>query len=64
MLEDQERFEEALTTYRELLERDDSYADAHYNLAGLYERLGRKDAALRHLKAYKALRDRGEAPAG
>jgi tetratricopeptide (TPR) repeat protein len=64
VLEDQERFEEALATYMELLERDDSYADAHYNLAGLYERLGRKDAALRHLKAYKALRDRGQAPQG
>jgi tetratricopeptide (TPR) repeat protein len=56
VLEDQERYEEAIETYLELLEADAGYADAHYNLAGLYERLGRKDAALRHLKAYKALR--------
>jgi tetratricopeptide (TPR) repeat protein len=55
VLEDQERHEEALQTYLQLIATDDRYADAHYNLAGLYERLGRKDAALRHLKAYKAL---------
>ncbi len=55
VLEDQERFDEAIDTYIELLRYDDSYADAHYNLAGLYERLDRKDAAVRHLKAYKSL---------
>ena len=55
VLEDQQRFDEARDAYLELLEIDDSYADAHYNLAGLYERQDRKDAALRHLKAYKSL---------
>lgn len=57
VLEDEERFEEALQTYLQLIAADPGYADAHYNLAGLYERLGRKDAALRHLKTYKALLD-------
>ena len=57
VLEDQERFDEALEAYAAVLEADPSYADAHYNLAGLYERLDQKDTAVRHLKAYKSLRE-------
>ena len=30
------------------------FADAHYNLAGIYERRGDKAAALRHLKACRS----------
>lgn len=55
-LEDLGRFDEALATYRRALDIDPTNADAHYNLAGLYERQGEKQAALRHLKAYRTLR--------
>ena len=34
---------------------DPRFADAHYNLARLYEHLGREVAAVRHLKAYRKL---------
>ena len=37
------------------IEADPNNADAHYNLAGIYERRGEKQAALRHLKSYRAL---------
>ena len=59
VLEDQERVDEAEHAYLAVLEDDPAYADAHYNLAGLYERLDRRDAALRHLKSYKSLIEQG-----
>ncbi len=34
---------------------DPDFADAHYNLAHLYEQIGNKSAAIRHLARYKAL---------
>src|SRR5436305_1290835 len=37
------------------LEIDRDLADAHYNLAGLYERLGQPEAAFRHLRTYRTL---------
>lgn len=54
-LQDQERFAEAAATYEQALALDDSFADAHYNLATVYESLGERQAAFRHLKTYKAL---------
>ena len=42
--------------YRRAVMLDDHNADAHYNLAGIYERRGEKQAAIRHLKAYRSLR--------
>jgi hypothetical protein len=30
-------------------------ADAHYNVASLYERLGNSQKAIRHLNAYRRL---------
>jgi tetratricopeptide (TPR) repeat protein len=54
-LQDQERFDEAAAVYEQALALDDSFADAHYNLATVYEALGRRQEAFRHLKRYKAL---------
>ncbi|HVG23295.1 MAG TPA: tetratricopeptide repeat protein [Thermoanaerobaculia bacterium] len=54
-LEDLGRIEEAVKAYKRALALDPDNADAHYNLAGIYERRGEKQAALRHLKAYRAL---------
>ena len=54
-LEDLGRVEEAIDAYRAALRVDDALADAHYNLAGLYQRLGDRPAALRHLKLYRSL---------
>jgi len=45
----------ALEAYRRALAIDAGNADAHYNLAGLYERLGRKTEALRHMLDYRRL---------
>jgi len=54
-LEDLGRVDDAVHAYRTALAFDPDNADAHYNLAGIYERRGEKQAALRHLKAYRAL---------
>ena len=54
-LEDLGRIDDALKAYRDALALDPRNADAHYNLAGIYERRGEKQAALRHLKAYRSL---------
>lgn len=54
-LEDLGRIDDAVAVYRKAIALDPDNADAHYNLAGIYERKGEKQAALRHLKAYRAL---------
>lgn len=53
-LEDLGRIDEAVAAYQRALALDPDNADAHFNLAGIYERRGEKQAALRHLKAYRA----------
>ncbi len=55
-LEDLGRFAEAIEAYEMALDLDPDNADAHYNLAGLHERKGDKQAAVRHLAAYRKLR--------
>ena len=47
--------ENAVSAYRKVLILDPSFPDAHYNLAHLYEEIGDKQAAVRHLNAYKKL---------
>jgi len=54
-LEDLGRLTEAVGAYKAALALDPDNADAHFNLAGIYERRGEKQAALRHLKSYRAL---------
>lgn len=57
--EDAGRLDEAVAAYRDALALDPSLAGAHFNLSRLLE--GREDlaGALRHLAAYKRLRDEG-----
>jgi tetratricopeptide (TPR) repeat protein len=55
LLEDLERESEAMAAYREALALDPGLADAHFNLARLYERSDRPKDALRHLLAYRRL---------
>jgi tetratricopeptide (TPR) repeat protein len=47
--------DEAILAYRTALAADPSCADAHYNLAHLYELRGDAAAALRHLRTYRKL---------
>lgn len=54
-LEDLGRVRAAADAYETALTADPGFADAHYNLSGLYERAGDRVSALRHLKSYRAL---------
>jgi len=54
-LEDLGRDEEALVAYERAIAADRSFRDAHYNIAGLYHRMGKPTAALRHLRIYRKL---------
>ncbi len=55
LLQDLGRLREAVGAYETALVRDASCADAHYNLAGVYEKLGEREAAFRHLRTYRRL---------
>lgn len=54
-LEDLRMPDEAILAYRTALAADPACADAHYNLAHLYELRGDAAAALRHLRTYRKL---------
>src|SRR5437588_8767602 len=54
-LEDLDRPGDAVEAYRAALALDPRLADAHYNVARLYEKGGKKAAALRHLSIYRRL---------
>src|SRR5256884_1754844 len=58
-LEDLDRPGDAIEAYRTALATDPRLADAHYNVARLYERVGKKAAALRHLSIYRRLTREG-----
>jgi tetratricopeptide (TPR) repeat protein len=54
-LEDLQRDRAAIDAYDAALAADPAFADAHYNLSRIHERLGDRVSALRHLKSYRAL---------
>jgi len=54
-LEDLRRAGDAVDAYRRAILADRRMADAHFNLARLYEKAGKKAAALRHLGIYERL---------
>jgi len=56
-LEDLRRASDAVDAYRRAIHADRRMADAHFNLARLYEKAGKKAAALRHLGIYQRLTD-------
>jgi tetratricopeptide (TPR) repeat protein len=55
LLEDLGRESDAITAYRETLAMDPQFADAHFNIARLYERAEDPQASLRHLLAYRRM---------
>jgi tetratricopeptide (TPR) repeat protein len=54
-LEDLGRTDEAIDTYQAVIESDPTFADGHYNLARLYESMGKPQHAIRHLGQYRRL---------
>ena len=56
-LEDLRRPGDAVEAYRRAILADRRLADAHFNLARLYEKAGKKAAALRHMGIYQRLTD-------
>lgn len=54
-LEDQGHAEEALATYARVVAMEEGHADAHHNLARLYQETGDTRRALRHWSAYRRL---------
>ncbi len=54
-LEELGRDRAAADAYNAALTIDPTFADAHLNLSRVYERLGDRVSALRHLKSYRAL---------
>jgi len=55
--EDLDRLVKARAHYDRALSHNPSFADAHFNLGRLLERMGERDAALKHLLAYRRLSD-------
>ncbi len=55
LLEDTSRAEEAIDAYLQALTLDPDFADAHFNLARLYESQGKPQHAIRHLGVYRRL---------
>jgi len=55
LLEDLGNPAAALAAYQSALEEDPGLADCHYNLARLYESLGKPQHAIRHLGQYRRL---------
>ena len=60
LLEDLNREEEAILSYREALALDPSLHEAHFNLSRLHEKYSRPHDALRHLLAYRRQTSRNE----
>lgn len=56
LLEDNGRTGAALEAYQSAIVEDPNLADCHYNLARIYESLGKPQHAIRHLGQYRRLR--------
>lgn len=54
-LEELGRRESAIEAYCQAIRMDRAFADAHFNLSRLYELVGQRDVALRHLREYQRL---------
>jgi tetratricopeptide (TPR) repeat protein len=59
VLEDRRRWKEAVAAYEHATRADPRLADAWFNLSRLYERAGKRAAALRCLSKYRLLAERG-----
>jgi len=57
VLQSRGRDQAAIAAFELAIDADPQCADAHYNAARLYERIGQQAAALRHLSEYKKLTD-------
>jgi tetratricopeptide (TPR) repeat protein len=55
LLEDMHRKSEAIEAYEAALGLDASLADGHYNVALLYEAVGKAREAIRHMAHYRRL---------
>lgn len=55
LLEDEGQVGPALDAYQRAISEDPTLADCHYNLARLYETLGKPQHAIRHLGQYRRL---------
>jgi tetratricopeptide (TPR) repeat protein len=55
LLEDAGRTQPAIEAYQSAVEADPALADGHYNLARLYESIGRPQHAIRHFGQYRRL---------
>lgn len=55
LLEDMDRKPDAMRAYEAALLGDPAMADGHYNLALLYEKLGKPKEAIRHMSQYRRL---------
>ena len=55
LLEDLGNAGAALESYQRAVEEDPGFADCHYNLARLYEAMGKPQHAIRHLGQYRRL---------
>ena len=53
LLEDSSQYGEAIDAYNQALAADPDFADAHFNLARLYEIVGKPQQAIRHLGIYR-----------
>jgi tetratricopeptide (TPR) repeat protein len=60
-LQDRHQPHEAAAAYEQAIALDPTLADAHFNLSGIYEQLGEKAAAFRHLRTYRSLTGNGGA---
>jgi len=60
-LQDRQQPREAAAAYEQAIALDPTLADAHFNLSGIYEQLGERAAAFRHLRTYRSLTGNGGA---